>query len=387
MTRVAFLTAHLSSVAGGFKGAVTGMARATTERTALDGHLVGVVDPREPDGWNAWRNARVTVHALRQRGPLAFGYAPAMAQTLRELAPDLVHAQGLWMYPSLANLNWHRRTARPYLIAAHGMLDSWALRRANAKKQLVARWFEREHLGRAACLHALTVAEAKAMRAFGLRNPICVVPNGVDLPDQASLVREPRQGHVLLFLGRLDAKKGVLELVHAWALVRAEAERLGWTLRIVGWGDPAYVASVQRLIAEKDLIRTVILEGPAFGQAKASAFLGADAFVLPSRSEGLPMAVLEAWSYTLPVLMTPACNLQEGIRSGGAIEVEPEPQALADSLAELFRLPANDRQSIGRIGRKVAERHFDWQSIGVAMGQVYDWLLHGRTMPECVMLD
>lgn len=225
------------------------------------------------------------------------------------------------------------------------------------------------------------------MRAFGLRNPICVVPNGIDLPDSAPLAGRQRQGRTLLFLGRLDAKKGVLELVRAWLLVRAEAERLGWTLRIVGWGDPVYVASVQRLIAEKELGRTVTLEGPAFGEAKASAFLEADAFILPSRSEGLPIAVLEAWSYALPVLMTPACNLQEAIRSGCAIEIDTEPKRMAESLFQLFALSDKDRHSIGIAGHKLAKLHFDWRSIGMRLSQVYGWVTHGGPVPDCVMAD
>ena len=71
--------------------------------------------------------------------------------------------------------------------------------------------------------------------------------------------------------------------------------------------------------------------GPQFGTAKAAAYRRADAFVLPSLSEGLPMAILEAWAHEKPVLMTDACNLPEGfaaraaIRLTRALTVSPRP--------------------------------------------------------------
>jgi poly(glycerol-phosphate) alpha-glucosyltransferase len=122
---------------------------------------------------------------LRLHGVLgadAFGYAPRLARSLHAQRLSLLHAHGLWMYPSLASFRWSRGERRPYLVAPHGMLDPWAVGRAAWKKRLVAWWFENAHLAGAACLHALTEAEAHAIRACGLANPICVVPNGVDPP-------------------------------------------------------------------------------------------------------------------------------------------------------------------------------------------------------------
>ena len=93
------------------------------------------------------------------------------------------------MYPSLASRRWSRRVCRPYLVSPHGMLDPWAVRHAAWKKRVAGWWFENAHLAGAACLHALTASEARAIRAYGLTNPICVVPNGVDLPRQTAFPR------------------------------------------------------------------------------------------------------------------------------------------------------------------------------------------------------
>ena len=93
-----------------------------------------------------------------------------------------------------------------------------------------------------------------------------------------------------------------------------------WLLVIAGWNQGSQEAMLRRLIDELASPTTVCLAGPQFGDRKAASFARADAFVLPSFSEGMPIAVLEAWSYGLPVLMTEACNLPEGFAAGAALD-------------------------------------------------------------------
>jgi len=101
------------------------------------------------------------------------------------------------------------------------MLESWALRNAGWKKRFAALLYEDRHLRGAACLRALCEAEAQSIRAYGMRNPICVIPNAVDLPDlseppkpQALAFAEGRK--ILLYLGRLHPKKNLANLIRAW---------------------------------------------------------------------------------------------------------------------------------------------------------------------------
>jgi poly(glycerol-phosphate) alpha-glucosyltransferase len=82
------------------------------------------------------------------------------------------------------------------------MLDPWALRNSRWKKRAVAAIYEDRYLRGARCLHALNHAEAEAIRAYGLVNPICVIPNGVALPEPPNKGAE-RENRTLLYLGRL----------------------------------------------------------------------------------------------------------------------------------------------------------------------------------------
>lgn len=381
LLKVVLLTAHLSDAAGGFSRAIPGLANAL-ERFGAETHVVGIRDCHSPEAWRQWGT---NVQAHRQIGPRAFGWTPGLPAALQRLSPDIVDAQGLWMYPSIVSLGHQRRGGRSYMITPHGMLDPWTLRRSAWKKRLVAAWFENEHLRRAACLRALNQDEAKAFRAYGLSNPIAIVPNGVDLP--CRIVPEAGRSRTILFLGRIDVKKGISELLHAWRLATADPVCAGWHLQITGWGDPGYVAAMQRLATSLGIETSVTFTGPLFGAKKAAAFGGAAAFVLPSFSEGLPMAVLEAWSYGLPVLMTRECNLPEGFAAGAAMRIDSDPGAMAKSLLGLMETPPFERRAMGKAGRRLVEERFTWDRVAIQMHEVYTWVIGGGSRPHHVMTE
>jgi poly(glycerol-phosphate) alpha-glucosyltransferase len=253
--------------------------------------------------------------------------------------------------------------------------------------------FEDTHLRGAACLHALNEPEARAIRAYGLRNPICVLPNGVDLPRDkgqvpaawAHAVGEGRK--TLLFLGRLHPKKGLVNLVRAWNGVQRDGAARDWALVIAGWDQGRHERELKSLAQELGLGRSVCFAGPQFNRDKAATFASADAFVLPSLSEGLPMAVLEAWSYGLPVIMTPQCNLPEGLAADAALRIGSSPADIADGLRRLFAMAEGDRREMGKRGRRLVEERFAWPCIAEEMKAVYEWVLGGGPAPACVVSD
>jgi poly(glycerol-phosphate) alpha-glucosyltransferase len=293
------------------------------------------------------------------------------------------------MYPSVVSHRWASLARRQYLVSPVGMLDSWALKNSAFKKRVATWLFERRNLLGAACLHALSEEEAAAIRAFGLRNPVCVIPNGVDVPvgrptgDPSWARQIPPGVKVLLFLGRLHPKKGLSALLHGWAAVQ-HPRRDHWRLVIIGWGQGRHETELHRLVSELGLSEQVRFFGPQFGQEKAATLARADAFVLPSFSEGLPVAVLEAWAHGLPVLMTPQCNLSEGFEIGAALRVEPEAGSLANGLEELFGMRESDRLAVGERGRRLVEARFSWPKIASEMRQVYEWMLGARAKPASV---
>jgi poly(glycerol-phosphate) alpha-glucosyltransferase len=130
---------------------------------------------------------------------------------------------------------------------------------------------------------------------------------------------------------------------------------------------------------------SVSFVGPVTGAAKEELFRRASAFILPSFSEGLPMAVLEAWSFGLPVLMTDECHLTSGFDAGAARRIEPRVASIVDGLEDFaVRAKRSELAPMGARGRALVERRFSWPLIGDQMAGVYEWLL-GAARPACVV--
>ena len=344
---------------------------------------------------------------LRERcGPRIFGYVPGLVSDLVDSDCELLHLQHLWMYPSVAVHRWHRRTGRPYLVTANGMLEPWTLSRSKWIKRAAALCYENRMLRSAASLQANTEKEAADFRAYGLRNPICLIPNGVALPELSSSepLRQRSGGpRVLLFLGRLHPKKGLVNALRAWAEVMGEEARgtgrEAWQFVIAGWDQGGHGDELKALCRELGLDYSdnpsgnsdsaspapVIFNGPAFGKEKDALMRKAEAFILPSFSEGLPMAVLEAWAYGIPVLMTDHCNLPEGFTADAAIRIGTEVPGIAGGLRELFQGSPGDLEAMGGAGRTLVEEQFTWPKVAAQMKEVYEWMLGGGTRPGCLV--
>lgn len=384
---VALVTESVSRGGGGLFFSVRNLAQSLRDHTATKVDVVGFIDEHTDADLPAW--GAFPPRALPVRGPESLAYAPSLVSTLHELAPDLAHTQGIWRYYSRATWKWASSTRRPYLVSPRGMLDRWAMRHSAWKKRLAWTVFERAHLLGASCIHALCEPEAAAIREFGLRKPICILPNGVELPSALATRADPADASgrkSLLFLSRLHAKKGLMELLRGWAIARTAAPQRAadWRLTIAGTDRNGYRAELEALARTLGIAEDVDFVGPKFGAEKEDAYFSASAFILPSHSEGLPQAVLEAWAHSLPVLMTPACNLPEGFERNAAIEVGADPLGIASGLGELFEMTPAQRNAVGQRGRELVESRYTWPTVARQMRQVYDWILGGGAPPSTV---
>jgi poly(glycerol-phosphate) alpha-glucosyltransferase len=263
------------------------------------------------------------------------------------------------------------------------MLDPWAVQNSAWKKKIVGWLYENEHLRRAACIRALCRSELESIRAYGLDNPVCVVPNGVDLPDLPESPREEGGPRKLLFLGRIHPKKGVKELLDGWMQWQEHGGSSDWQLLIAGWDDGGHLPALKSMAA-RCAPKSVKFVGPVYGPRKVELLRGVDAFILPSFSEGLPMAVLEAWSYRLPVVMTRHCNLPAGFEVGAAVRVDPDGESVARGLQQLASMSLAERRAMGIRGRELVAERFTWPTVAQQMLAVYRWIWGAGTVPPCV---
>lgn len=383
---VGIVCASVSRQAGGILPIMQAHARELSRR-GVEVAVHGIADDQFEAERASWTPAQLHVHHPRWK---LFAYAPALGCALSDASHDLLHQHGLWLYPSIAVSRWRLRTGRPVVVSTQGMLEPWALANAGRKKSVAARLFERANLEGAACIHCSEV-EVAGVRAFGLTNPIAVIPNGADLPAARGPCDRPlwlpEDGRrTLLFLGRLHPKKGIRETLDAWAILgrRHPAMAKSWRLVIAGWDDCGHAVDClahARAVGLDD----VLFPGPLFGEAKEAALAHADAFILASYSEGLPMAVLEAWAHALPVFMTRGCNLPDGFAMGAAIEISTEPAEIAGVLA--YSLARGNLRAIGARGRELVANQFSWPQIATDLHAVYAWLACRGPRPNCILLD
>jgi poly(glycerol-phosphate) alpha-glucosyltransferase len=338
-----------------------------------------------------WRGIKVKVFTAWP--PRRFAIVPALGSALRSGRHDIVHQHGLWLYPSIAVDHCRKVTGRATVISPHGMLEPWAIGHAALKKRLARALFEDSNLRGARALHALNAAEAQALRSLGIDAPIAIIPNSVEIRLPANLPRPPfmsDERNVLLFLGRLHRKKGLDALIDAWARTVGGRPEVGrrWQLVVAGWDDGGYRPILERLVTEAGLSSHVTLTGPLYGDEKLAALAHARAFILPSRSEGSPMAVLEAWSWGLPVFITHACNFPEAFAVGAAIEIEAEGAALAATLKQMLNVDqlATLRQ-IGAQGQAWASKRFSAQNNAQSMIDLYRWVAGYAPRPEGILLE
>jgi len=325
---IALLTSWASHLGGGVATAVWQQARMIR---AAGGRVTIVALADEGSSTGDLAESDITVLTAPVQGPRQIGYAPALARCLEQAAPDILHLHGIWMYPSHAGAQWARRTGRPYLVSPHGMLDPWITARGRLKKAVARLAYEQDSWARASALHALTRDEAADIaREAGADRPVLVIPNAG--PPASDAPVQARPPHVL-YLGRIHPKKNLDSLLEAWAVADLPT---GAELHIAGWGDPADMAAFrQKLDAAPATVR---FHGAVHGADKAQLLAGARWMILPSHSEGLPMAILESWAAGTPTIMSAACHLPEGLEAGAALLCDTDAGSIASALEQALQM-------------------------------------------------
>lgn len=318
-------------------------------------------------------------------------FCPRMGRELerRMCEFDVVHTHSVFLWPTWAAARVARRHRVPYLVTPHGMLVPELVRRKNYwMKQAWIALVERRNLERAAMIHATSHLEAADLRRFGFRLPeIAVVPNGADAPTRlspsdrvspdirAALSRRP----VLLFLGRLNWKKGLDRLIQALARI-PEA-----TLVVAGNDEEGYLPQLQQLARACHVADRVTFVGAVDGPDKSALLGEADVFVLPSLSENFGIAVLEAMAHGCPVVVSHTVGLAEEVeQSGAGLVVDSAPEKLGGAIRELLDREQL-RREMGRRGREAVAIRYSWDYIAECLERVlFEVVNRARTAERAV---
>lgn len=309
---------------------------------------------------------------------------------------DLAHIHALFSPVSTAAATVARYRGLPYILRPLGTLDPADLHKKRRLKQLYAGLWERPNLAGAAAIHFTSQREANVSKRFGLLTPELILPLGVTSPSSGFLPAhaEPQEQTtssssatirrqlgisddtpLLLFLSRLDRKKGLDLLLPALELLLQRGCPFHFVLAGSNSQDPAYEAAIATQINRSSLAAHTSILGFVEGDRKTALLHAADLFVLPSYYENFGIAVAEAMAAGLPVVISQQVYICDEVRQSEAGWVVPcEVMALADCLETALKQPA-ECQRRGENARRYASEHYDWQAIAHQTIQAYRGIL------------
>ena len=331
-------------------------------------------------------------------GPQSLGFSPQLKGVLNNVSANVGHVHTLWDYTSFALLKWAKKNKAPFIYTPNGMLNHKALHVSSWKKKIALKLYAKEVLENVSCIQVNTPHEYEHVRSFGLKNPICMIGNGVHLPDEKENFESPWKNKksegkkILLYIGRIHPTKGIHHLIESWnnALKLNSAFGKSWHLVVVGFGfyeKSKYENEIQEKAHHLNIQDNITFLPPHFGDEMKACYTNCDAFILPSITEGIPMALLTAWTYKKAVLMTPECNLSMAFDAGAAIRVEYNEEKILEGLIRLFSMSENDLSVLGNNGYALVRENFTWNKVASQLIEVYNWVLNKDVLPSTIVKD
>lgn len=327
------------------------------------------------------------VRSFKQTGyPMRLGRSPAMRAWLTEKAINgqinIMHNHSLWMMPNVYSCNAVKGINVPLVVSPRGTLSDWAMNNGSKIKKIFWPLVQYPALRAVACFHATAESEYLDIRRLGFRQPVAVIPNGIDIPATPQL--SFGSARTLLFLGRIHPVKGLDMLLPAWAALQYRFP--DWRLRIVGPDNSGYLEQIKILAGQLGLER-IEFTGPLTGVDKASAYAEADLFVLPTYSENFGMAVAESLAVGTPAIVTKGAPWSGLNAKGAGWWINIDKGSLIACLQEAMTKSVKELREMGDCGRTWMQESYSWENIALEMRHVYEWLLREIDKPKCVITD
>jgi glycosyltransferase involved in cell wall biosynthesis len=329
-------------------------------------------------------NALAPTTFLSDCGPFVLLNSTAKRQIAEGIrTADIVHVHTLWNPINTLVRRECARQRRPYVLMPHGMLDPYSLSVKRWRKALYLWAIERKNISSAQRLIYTTPEEARLATTKNSISKGVVISLGADAPSGSEnlasgfVARFPkaRGRRQLLFLGRLDFKKGLDRILRSLpSVVKAFPDVL---LTIVGDGSLKFKETLTRTITSQALEKNVLLTGRLDGALKWGAYASAELFLLPSRQENFAITVAEAMQMGVPVIISNKVNTWPYVKDAGAGLVLDENEIeiqLETGLLSLLAAPAQI-ELMGRSARDYAWKNLTWPQATSCLLKCYDDVL------------
>jgi len=319
-----------------------------------------------------------------------WAFSPAMLLALLPYMRDVdfVTLHGIYSFPVLVGYLLARWFHKPYGLWSHGVFAPIQRQISARKKKIYGGLIARAIIDNASVLFYSSKGEREEARSLNFKVPSVIVPHGlnsedfVNLPSRGAFRSRYMAGHsgpLVLFLSRINQKKGLDILARAFALVLERVPNA--RLAIVGSSDPPqFEDQVMSWVKESGISDYVMMPGLLVGEEKMQAFADADVFVLPSQAENFGFAVFEAMASRIPVVISDTLDYAKEVETHQAgISMPRDPQAFADAIV-LVLTDKDLHRKLGQNGFSLA-RTYSWDTTGEQVERTIECILRGEPLP------
>jgi glycosyltransferase involved in cell wall biosynthesis len=283
----------------------------------------------------------------------------------------IIITNGAWRFPTLLGYIF-KLLGFKWIYVPHGMLEDWSLNSKQFKKKLYFILIEKNLVIKADLIRAVSEYEKNSLSKYFNQSKIEVVPNVIKIYESDNNFNFSSPINIL-FMGRLNKKKGIVPLVESWgsSILKNDPD---YQLIIAG-SDDGELSKVLSILSEYKINNANYI-GEIFGDHKHSIFKKSSFFILPSYSEGLPISVIEAMQYGLVCLITKGCNLTESFKYKAAIEIFNDKEALTKSLNQIPTYTKEDLEIVSKNSKKFIHDFFDAHKVALLQKNIYERLIN-----------
>lgn len=288
---------------------------------------------------------------------------------------ELLHIHAIFSYPSTIAMTIARLQGIPYIVRPLGQLCEWSLQQSFYKKQIYLKLIEKANLNYSHSIHFTSEPEKQEASQLKLISPSFVIPHGIYISDIITNARERLRQHlnlpddepIILFLSRLHHKKGLDYLIPALA----KLTDYRFTFVLAGSGDANYENEIKSLLIANGIQNRTHFTGFVTGEIKDLLLQGSDLFALTSYSENFGVAVLEALSAGVPVIVTPGVALANLVTQQNLGYVtEFDVNDIAASIQQALDYP-HQAKEMGDRARKFICENYTWDCIASKLISIY----------------
>ena len=290
-------------------------------------------------------------------------------KNLNSVNPDIVIFHSLYYMKYILYMGIVYRKKIPYLIEFHGGATNFAQSKNLWKKSVANKFFFDSLIKKSNGLIFLTDQELKASETFSHLAPNIIIPNGCTIPHVPGHVNQINQPLICLFLGRIDIYyKGLDVLVEA---VKKVYDKIKGKIIFQFYGSGELEDFKALIGSYQDILK---LNSAVYGDSKSQVFSSADIFVLTSRSEGMPMSVLEALAFGLPCLITEQTNMSKFVKNGAGWVTECNVDAISESILEIVN---SSNETIFEMSKQAQKNvlPYSWNKIAQLSIEKYEEVL------------